>query len=338
MDWLMLLRPGRVAPGAVVGLVFFLAAWTGAASAGAAALTWQIRPKLDPLAPMLDGLEIEIHQTASPQISVHNRSGKPLLILDQGYQPFLRIGPGDVSADVANLVFHRSRYAGDDVPPPEYRPDSERWQRVSSVPTWAWFDPRLTTANLQLPAGPHFDLPVLVKRWAIPVRLGDAEGIISGYFLYHRAPTGMYLARLSGDGQVTPDVSVYPTAEEVPGLLIVNRGNEVFTVLGMEGEPFLHFLPGKVLVNQSSATWAVAAPTVSPVGYVADAGSEPSWVVISTTGSFGWIEPRAYYDGSTPASTNPVQVKQWQVPLLFADGRKVIEGTTQWLPGADAVN
>ncbi|MDN5937609.1 MAG: hypothetical protein L0H83_03000 [Salinisphaera sp.] len=318
-------------------LICLLCAWAGTVSAADDALTWQIRPELDPLPPELDGLLVTLYQTASPQIAVHNLTGKPLVILDRGNQPFLRIGPYEIYANFANPVFHRSRYI-EEIEPPDNASGPDRWRKVSNGPAWAWFDPRLRTAGLKVPDGPLLENPALIKRWAIPVRLGDTKGIISGYFLYHEAPNGFYRTRLSDEGNLAPGVSVYPTAGMIPGLFISSRGNAEFTVLGMDGEPFLRFVPGKVMINRSSPTWRVAAPPDTLVPYVASASDKATWVVISTTGSFGWLEPRAFFKGSAPDSANPVQVKQWQVPVVFADGRKTIEGTTQWLPGVNVIN
>lgn len=312
-------------------------AWAGATIAADDALVWQIRPSLDPLPPELDGLLVDIYQTASPQIAVHNLTAQPLVILDRGSEAFLRIGPLEVYANFANPTFHRSRYI-EEIEPPDNATGPDRWHRVSGGPAWAWFDPRLRIRGLEVPPGPYVSTPVLVKRWAIPVRLGEVESIISGYFLYHEAPNGLYRARVPGGADLGPDVSVYPTAGLIPGLFIANRGNATFSVLGLNEEPFLRFVPGKVLVNRSSATWRVAAPEGSKVAYAPAPDGQPSWVVISTTGGFAWLEPRAFYEGATPNANHPVQVKQWQVPVVFDGERKTIDGVTQWLPGHPAPN
>lgn len=297
---------------------------------------WQIRPSLDRLPPALDGILVRLQQTASPRIAVHNLTGDTLEVLDHGYEPFLRIGPHDTTANLASTAFHRSRYA-DDRPPPASAAGEPRWQRVDSGPAWAWFDPRLRVGELQVPELREYQDEVLVRRWAIPVRFRGEEHIISGYFLYHGAPNGLYRAHLEPDqAPLAANVSLYPMAGLVPGVFIANQGNASFTVLGLNEEPFLRFVPGKVLVNRGSPSWRIAATPDAPVSYRDNSGEGPEWAVISTTGGFGWRDPRAFHDGDPPAGRNaPATVKKWSIPVDMAGERRAIHGSTQWLPGHD---
>lgn len=314
-------------------IVLLLIALPGIAAAQSESLLWQIRPRLDPLPPELSGLLVRLYQTVSPQIAVHNLTGDPLVILDSAGQPFLKIGPYEVQANFANAAFYRSRH-----PEPRELPDAiggaDRWRRVSSGPAWAWFDARLRVDLLQIPPRPRMGDPAFVQRWAIPVRLGATEAIISGYFLYFEAPQGLYRTQITGNAGLGPQVDIYPAAGRVPGLFVTNQGNATFTVLGLSGEPFLRFVPGKVLVNRSSDTWRIAAPADALAPYAASADGQPDWVVVSTTGSFAWAEPRAFYEGPPPEGAAPVEVKEWEVPILTAEGQDAITGITQWLPPA----
>lgn len=303
-------------------------------AADADARVWQIRPSLDRLPPALDGLLVQLQQTASPRIAVHNLTGDTLEILDHGDQPFLRIGPHETTANLASSAFHRSRYAEDRQPPASAAGES-RWQRVDNGPAWAWFDSRLQVNGMTVPTLREYEDEVLVQRWAIPVRFRGEEHIISGYFLYRDAPNGLYRTRLASDQAPAADVSVYPLAGLVPGVFIANRGNASFTVLGIEGEPFVRFVPGKVLVNRRSPTWRIAAPSDSPIGHE-ESGDGPKWAVASTTGGFGWRDARAFHKGDPPADrSKPGVVGEWSIPVDVEGERTEIRGSTEWLPRHD---
>ncbi|MDT0619093.1 hypothetical protein RM531_11465 [Salinisphaera sp. P385] len=304
-------------------------------AADADARVWQIRPSLDRLPPALDGLLVQLQQTASPRIAVHNLTGDTLEILDHGDQPFLRIGPHETTANLASSAFHRSRYA-EDRPPPASAAGEPRWQRVDNGPAWAWFDSRLQVDGMTVPTLREYEDEVLVQRWAIPVRFRGEEHIISGYFLYRDAPNGLYRTRLASDQAPAADVSVYPLAGLVPGVFIANRGNASFTVLGIEGEPFVRYIPGKVLVNRRSPTWRIAAPSDSPIGHEDSGGDGAKWAVASTTGGFGWRDPRAFHKGDPPADrSKPGVVGEWSIPVDVEGERTEIRGSTEWLPGHD---
>lgn len=290
----------------------------------------QIRPELDRLPEELDGLQVRLWHTPHPQISVHNLTAEQLVVRDHADRPFLRLAPNNTHADLANAWFYRARRATD-TPVPDDAGGPPRWRKVDSGPAFGWWDPRLRIDDRMQPppgitgGGSHF-----LRRWRIPVRLGDITSDISGYFLYHPAPDGVHRAEVTSDKVLGDNVAVYPLLGKTPGLFIANHGNARFAVRGIEGEPFLRFVPGKVLVDPTSATWQQAAPDNARVPY--DDSGKSRWVVIATTGGFGWHDPRVRADAGPPKNGKATPVKEWSIPVTVEEERRVVEGRTWWLP------
>ena len=60
-----------------------------------------VRASLDPLPPLLAGMRVEVHHTMAPQLVIENRTARVLEVLDGDGQPFVRIGPTGVEANLA---------------------------------------------------------------------------------------------------------------------------------------------------------------------------------------------------------------------------------------------
>lgn len=131
--------------------------------------------------PAESGLELRLLEGPVPGIFVRNDSGEVLSIPGPEGEPFLRIGPQGVEANLRSPMY----YLGGDqvirkVPPladPSARP---RWLKVSDIPVWAWLEWRArvpATSEQRSVLGPR---ERTVLEWAIPARLGDAPLSISG--------------------------------------------------------------------------------------------------------------------------------------------------------------
>ena len=277
-----------------------------------------LQPQLDDLPPELHGLIVEIRQTPNPQIMVYNLNPEPLTILDDSEQAFLRLDSLGIHADFAKPAFHQTRYAQ-----PRSLPNNAngpaRWRDISVAPAWAWFDARLRSSA----ATDRGDT------WRIPVTLGEKHSSISGRFVQKTSNDGIFQAQIETPtlGGVK-NLSIHPLAGERPGVFIHNRGNAQFYVPGMNGEPFLRFLPGKVMINRSSATWQASAPTHTLVPYAPASGGETEWTVMSSVGGFGWADPRVQ-------SQSKGESKTWSIPLDFGGNTQVIQGNTEWHSFAD---
>lgn len=290
-------------------------------------------PVLDPLPEALEGLRVELRRTLAPQLAVYNPTGQRLTVFDRQGRPFLRIGPQGTQADLGAAAFHRSNTLMAPGSIAEDAGEAPRWRQVEASPSWGWFDLRLRTGAIEAPdEGRHAGGDAEVGTWSIPVQLGDTRSVISGRFLYQPAPEGLYQAKLDSVPKLAPGVAVHVLTGPRPGLFINNAGAAEFTVLGVEGEPFLRFVPGKVLANRNSPTWAAVAPAGGPEPVQTGPANEPSWVLVSATSSYGWIEPRAKYDGEPPTGSEPTVVKTWSVPVRRQGGASSIRGVTEWLP------
>lgn len=212
--------------------------------------------------------------------------------------------------------------------------EEARWAVVEATPNWGWFDLRLRTEAIELPhqvvdAGAR----VPVGQWSIPVRLGDTEGLISGYFEYVPAPAGLFRAKVVDSGALTGRalIRAMPGSDR-PGLFLSYRGDASLVLLGEQDEPFLRFSSQGVEANRHSPTWAGVAPAGAPAFMDNQAGAEAHWAKVSDSQSYGWIEPRAAYADRVEDPSRPGEVKRWEIPIRIGDRSSRIKGLTEWLP------
>lgn len=290
----------------------------------------QIRPQLAPLPDALNTLDIRLHLTTPPTLGVHNPTDRSLVIRDASGHAFLSIGPDQVTADINSPWFQRARLlpadnariAGNQ--PPE-------WRVIADGDRFAWQDLRLRIhPSMNPPAGVTRGRPKFMQRFRIPVTLGQASSHIGGVFLYHPSPSGVFRAVITDHGSFGKSISVQPLVGKSPGLLLRNRGEQPLTVVGVQGEPFLRFEPGRVLVNPASSTWQRVAPAGTDTPYQADADAH--WVAISSSSAFGWHDPRMRANDATAASGEPEPVHAWNIPVVVGEQRYTIQGVTWWLP------
>lgn len=293
----------------------------GGAASAASIRAYTTRPVLDPLPKALDGLTVTLRQTLNPEIVLFNLTPEPLLIRGPNGHSFLRFDNRGVYANYATVMFHKSRYA-EPRPLPSNAYGPARWHRLRPVQTWGWFDPRLRTTGDTGSA------------WRIPVQLGNQHAVISGHFVKTLAPQGVYRSVVT----VQPTVehtSVHSFIGARPGVFVHNRGSAQFDVRGENGERFLRFLPGKVLLNRSSPTWRAAAPADTKASYVPASGRSNSWTVVSATNGFGWADPRVQPAEKPPHASTPQRRKTWTIPIAIGGRTQMIKGYTEWLPADD---
>lgn len=107
-----------------------------------------------------------------------------------------------------------------------------------------------------------------------------------------------------------------------PGIMLRYNGEQPLTVLGVEGEAFLQFTRTGVSVNTTSPSWEASndKPPASASGAAAsDTSTDPTWVTLSDSGSFSWLDPRlntladVNHEADTP--------KGWTIDVRKADGK-----------------
>jgi hypothetical protein len=118
---------------------------------------------------------------------------------------------------------------------------------------------------------------------------------------------------------------------------------ELVTVLGRDGEPFLRLGPAGVEVNLHSATFAEVARLRGGASLALDprADTPPRWERLSSVPRYGWVDLRtAYADGEVPDAVAKAGVRaellRWVVPLRIGTGEDAavvrVEGVTEWQP------
>lgn len=334
----MIMRPARTRPAIAGRLVLCLISCCIAMAAQAHGNSGPAKPTvrtvLAPLPAALSGLHIELRRTLAPQLLISNPTDRRLKVMDGDGRAFLKIGAGNVRADFGNASFHRSNTlmaAG------AFSADASKkphWQTVAADPSWGWFDLRLRTDNVTVP---HKIVDTgkraTVGHWSIPVQLGDTRTAIRGQFAFVPTPQGIAEARVVDTG--LPDNAALVralTGSTQPGLFMSYHGTQPLIVSGRHGEPLFRFSGDHVEANRHSSTWATITPAGSPDYQPAAPGQPPSWAQVSTSASYGWIEPRAVYRGAVDNPDESSVVKHWRVPITVGDQASAIQGVTEWRP------
>ncbi|EDM47884.1 hypothetical protein [Marinobacter algicola] len=135
-------------------------------------------------------------------------------------------------------------------------------------------------------------------------------------------PDGIVKAQITKHPDI-PGLSAMILDAPRPGILLRYKGEEPLTVLGADGEAFIRFTRTEVTVNTNSPSWK-ALPNPS-----AEA-EETSWVTLSQSGSFGWLDARlnALHDTEDTRANHP-----WSIPLTTERGDiGRIEGNLTFTP------
>ena len=129
------------------------------------------------------GVLVRLLPGRTPGVLVKSSNRLPLTILDGAGEPFLRIGPDGVDANVRSIAWRRSGRRVIDASDPELKqPAMPRWQRVARTPSFSWIDPRVVDRAEETPgasdSGGRPTMPPVA--WHIPVMLGEEPLQIAG--------------------------------------------------------------------------------------------------------------------------------------------------------------
>lgn len=107
-----------------------------------------------------------------------------------------------------------------------------------------------------------------------------------------------------------------------PGIMLRYEGDDRLTVLGTEGEQFLRFTRDAIEVNVASPSWKGLpnAPKLAEteVAQPDHSSGQPSWVTLSRSGSFGWLDPRL---NELHAGDHQKGPRAWSIGIETAEGR-----------------
>jgi hypothetical protein len=305
-----------------------------------------VRVELD-AASVPEGLEVEVVASVTDQLVVSNPSGDVLEILDDNGDPFLRIGPEGVDANLNAVGWYQTNnpFGTSDIPDRAVAGAAPDWAKVAAEPSWGWFDHRLHPADVRIPPEiAEAGQPAELARWQVPVRWRGAEQALAGAIVY-RPIRGSVVAELVAPPAVD-GLTIGVLQGRVPGLFLENDSGEVVVVRGADGEPFLRFGRRGVQANRHSPAWLAArrAEGGDLSAQVIDASLRPAWQRVSDVPRFGWIDPRtAYPDEEPPAAVIDAGVRtalrEWEIPLAVGGQEIVVRGVTSWepLPGAPHV-
>ena len=112
---------------------------------------------------------------------------------------------------------------------------------------------------------------------------------------------------------------------DAPALVVRNDTDEVLTVLGEKGEPFLQVGRDGVRANaESPTTYVSSVPRRDIVPPDVKASNAPKWVVFSEDPTWTWFDPRLRF---SPERTS------WEVPLMLGGQPIMISGGFETLQG-----
>lgn len=295
-----------------------LAAGALAALAAPPAPAHEVDPSIvtviDEVVPPVAGVEVTVATSVTTQLIVVNETDEPLEVLAITGEPFVRIGPAGVEANLASPSWYLTNQPfGSSGPPPGTSPDAPpRWAPVSAERSWGWFDHRLhpqaITSVLGEDATPTFE---------IPLRLGGTDLVVRGH-LEQRTSVASFRAELLAVPPPDSGLGVQLLQGRAPGLFVRYGGAGTVLVEGADGEPFLRLGPDGAEVNHRSPTWVFTAQAQGTDldGVVADPTAPPEWRQVSASPSFAWLDPRALI-AEVGAEA---QTLEWAVPLSI-DGR-----------------
>jgi hypothetical protein len=125
------------------------------------------------------GVRVTLAPGQPPALMLENAGGPPVVVLGKLGEPFLRIAPDGVEANVASASWQDlGRYRGwpEAVATPAHA-SGPVWKRVSLAPRYLWLEPRAGMPSLRIDAAAP---RAKVKGWEVPVRIGPRQTAIQG--------------------------------------------------------------------------------------------------------------------------------------------------------------
>ena len=300
---------------------------------------------VDHVTPGVPGVTVDsVLTNLGPQFVVDNPTRTEFVVLSSAGDPFLRIGPLGVLANIRSPQWYTSKTpaAGVSIPPQAVDHAVPLWGRVSDTPQWGWYDPRLQAPQLT-PAQVATATPLQhLGDWSVPVQYGGTLGAIAGHFEY-RPPLGQFDSSVS-QTQPLPSVTLAVLrGNPTPALSVTNTGDTDVSVLGDAGEPFLIIGPSGTRANNLSPTWfalqnADDQQSLRDSGVRPDAHAAPQWVAAGGGAQYSFVLNRANPTvglATLYAASGPTVVSNWTVTLRSGGRRIDVTGTTTLRPAGD---
>jgi len=123
-------------------------------------------------------------------------------------------------------------------------------------------------------------------------------------------------------------------------LRLRNESGKQVIVKGYEDEPYLRFLPNRVVEENTRAPSKYANEdryALTPLPPQADSGAPPKWRAVSKDGSYRWFDHRIHsMEKGTPPQVKDEDVRtkifDWSVPMTVNGAQVRALGTLEWVP------
>jgi hypothetical protein len=185
---------------------------------------------------------------------------------------------------------------------------------------------------------------------SIPARPRGLAAILTAFLTCLLA--GASAAQAKDAAVVSQLKGVQPPAEglelEVVGgdrfLLLTNGTGEEVTVKGYDDEPYLRFLPNRVVEVNTRAPSKYANEdryALRPVPASADSKAPPRWQEVSRSGQYRWFDHRTHLmeKGTPPQVTDEskrTKIFDWDVPMTVGGEPVKALGTLEWVPASSS--
>lgn len=247
-----------------------------------------------------------------------------MVVFDEGEEPFLKIGPRGVFANVASPTTYRSIDPESDDVPPGIRGESG-WVKLSDESEWSWFDPRLSSEPDR-------------SGWRIPMRTGSEPVLATGSY---EALQGHGHFVIDAEAPAVDGLDLRLVQGPIPAVFVRNDTGRVLRVRGSAGEPFLEIGPRGVMANlMSPSYYAGGAQTLARVPRWVDPDGPPRWKRVSTQPVWGWLD----HEAALPAELQQRSllgpdrrsVHRWAIEMTLGAEPLPLTGTVEWVPPSAA--
>ncbi len=127
-------------------------------------------------------------------------------------------------------------------------------------------------------------------------------------------------------------------------LVLTNGTGKEVIVKGYDDEPYLRFLPNRVVEVNARAPSKYANEdryALRPVPAQADSNAPPQWQAVSRNGSYRWFDHRIHLmeKGTPPQVTDEskrTKIFDWNVPMSVGGESARALGTLEWIPASSS--
>ena len=127
-------------------------------------------------------------------------------------------------------------------------------------------------------------------------------------------------------------------------LVLTNGTGKEVIVRGYDDEPYLRFLPSRVVAVNTRSPSKYANEdryALRPVPAQADSNAPPKWQTVSRNGSYRWFDHRIHLmEKGTPPQVKDegkrTKIFDWNVPMSIGGEPAKALGTLEWIPASSS--